>query len=301
MKHSNMMVFKPRTQKTEINGGDMSGQIMMKSECSCIELEPKKQSQSGALFDAIPAILSTENGCRRPRIRWRFSLLLLAMFLLMETMLSSCAMARSFKRRVQGNRQSAASKPVNVSTSGLAYSPLIPGAPAGSNTLDIFACRQSSGSPCPTLVYVHGGSLMRGDKRSVGSMPDLMNRNGFCLVSLNYPVYGRPVNGLIEQQMSALSSATAWLEGNLSKTRPSCTMKDAAMMGHSAGAYLAALTATSPRYRATADSYRKFILNDSNWYTGKVARYNDSLAFLPNGSPLSLSGHHARRNHHQPM
>ena len=155
MKHSNMMVFKPRTQKTEINGGDMSGQIMMKSECSCIELEPKKQSQSGALFDAIPAILSTENGCRRPRIRWRFSLLLLAMFLLMETMLSSCAMARSFKRSVQGNRQSAASKPVNVSTSGLAYSPLITGAPAGSNTLDIFACRQSSGSPCPTLVYVH--------------------------------------------------------------------------------------------------------------------------------------------------
>ena len=75
---------------------------------------------------------------------------------------------------------------------------------------------------------------MRGDKRSVGSMPDLMNRNGFCLVSLNYPVYGRPVNGLIEQQMYALSSATAWLEGNLSKTRPSCTMKDAAMMGHSA-------------------------------------------------------------------
>jgi acetyl esterase/lipase len=290
MKHSNMMVFKPRTQKTEINGGDMSGQIMMKSECSCIELEPKKQSQSGALFDAIPAILSTENGCRRPRIRWRFSLLLLAMFLLMETMLSSCTMARSFKRRVQGNRQSAASKPVNVSTSGLAYSPLIPGAPAGSNTLDIFACRQSSGSPCPTLVYVHGGSLMRGDKRSVGSMPDLMNRNGFCLVSLNYPVYGRPVNGLIEQQMSALSSATAWLEGNLSKTRPSCTMKDAAMMGHSAGAYLAALTATSPRYRATADSYRKFILNDSNWYTGKVARYNDSLATIFGQSAMSGSG-----------
>lgn len=267
----------------------MLGLIPMKSDCSCVEVEPTNELQLGVFLDPIPSVPSMENDCRRPITRCRFSLLLLVTFLLMETMLSSCAMARLFKRRMQGNRQSAASKPVNVSTTGLAYSPLIAGAPAGSNTLDVFACKQASGSPCPTLVYVHGGSLMRGDKRSVGSMPDLLNRNGFCLVSLNYPVYGRPVNGLIEQQMSALSSATAWLERNLSKTKPSCTMKDAAMIGHSAGAYLAAMIATSPRYRATADTYQKFILNDSNWYTGKVARYKDSLATIFGHSAMSSS------------
>ncbi len=278
--------------QVEIKGSDMPAQNMNQPDRSSIETQPKTLSQSGHFFDRIAGVLLTD-AFHHPQKKWRFTLLLLTTLLLMETMLSSCAMARSAKRRVQGNRQSAASRPVNVSTSGLAYSALIPGAPEGSNTLDIFACKQNSGPPCPTLVYVHGGSLMRGDKRSAGSMSDLFNRNGFCLVSLNYPVYGRPVNGLIEQQMAALSSATAWLEGNLRKTRPSCTMKDAAMIGHSAGGYLAALTATSPRYRTTANAYRLFILNDSNWYTGKVARFRDSLATIFGESAMSESGRNA--------
>ncbi len=212
--------------------------------------------------------------------RWASTLPLLAILLVLETMLSGCAMARSFRRRMQGERPSTASRPVNVSTSGNTYSPLIPGAPAGSNTLDIFACTKTTKGNCPTLVYVHGGSLMRGDKRSVGSMPTFFNRHGVCLVSVNYPVYGRPVEGLIEQQMDSLVAATAWLKTNLSTTNPACSMNRAAMLGHSAGAYLAALTATSPKYRSTADAYQQFILNDSNWYTGKVSRYRQSLAVI---------------------
>jgi acetyl esterase/lipase len=237
--------------------------------------------------DSILSDLQAGKNSQLPARRGRFSLLFLAILLLTQTILSSCAIASSFQRRAQGPRQSAGIKPVNVSTSGWPYSALIPGAPTGSNTLDIFACKQSSGSPCPTLVYIHGGSLMRGDKKSVGSMPELLNRNGFCVVSLNYPVYGRPVEGLITQQMSAVASATAWLEGNLSKTTDSCSMKDASLYGHSAGAYLAALTATSPRYRKTADAFSKFILNDSNWYTGKVRRYKDSLVTIFGQSAIS--------------
>lgn len=242
--------------------------------------ETRKQACFASPVSDLPPVLHGRDRPQRSRNRWSSTLIALAIFLLGETMLSSCALGRSVKRRIQGNGKTATSKPLNVSTTGRAYSALLPGAPEGSNMLDIYPCKQSTASPCKTLVYVHGGSLMRGDKRSVGSMPDLFNRNGICLVSVNYPVYGRPIEGLIEQQMSALTSATAWLVGNLRNTTPSCTMKDAAMIGHSAGAYLAALTATSPQYRATADVYRQFILNDSNWYTGKVRRYKDSLEII---------------------
>lgn len=134
---------------------------------------------------------------------------------------------------------------------------------------------------------------MRGDKRSVGAMPDFFSKNGVCLISLNYPVYGRPVKGLIEQQMDAVTAATRWLNANLERTNPACRMTEAAMMGHSAGAYLAALTATSPRYRETANTYQKFIFNDSNWYTGKVARYRESIATIFGDSASSDSGRKA--------
>lgn len=269
----------------------MAKQFMVQRNYFGFNSPPNKKSRSQSRTKAILAGPHAEKVSQPSGRKWKSSLLLLAILLLTETILSSCAMARSFQRRMQGGpRQSAAAKPVNVSTGGWPYSALIPGAPAGSNTLEIFACRQSSGPPCPTLVYIHGGSLMRGDKRSVGSMPELLNRNGFCLVSLNYPVYGRPIEGLIAQQMSAVASATAWLEGNLRRTSPSCTMKDASMIGHSAGAYLAALTLTSPSYRKTADIYSKFILNDSNWYTGKVRRYKDSLVAVFGQSAVSGPG-----------
>jgi hypothetical protein len=121
-------------------------------------------------------------------------------------------------------------------------------------------------------------------------MPELFNRNGYCLVSLNYPVYGRPVPGLIEQQMSALTAATAWLKGNLGTVNSSCTMNNAAIMGHSAGAYLAALLVTSPDYRTSADIYQDVMLNDSNWYTGKVGKYKDNLAVIFGKSAVTGSG-----------
>lgn len=124
-------------------------------------------------------------------------------------------------------------------------------------------------------------------------MPDFFTKNGVCLISLNYPVYGRPVKGLIEQQMKAVSAATSWLDANLETINPACRMDGAAMMGHSAGAYLAALTATSPRYRETAATYQKFILNDSNWYTGKVARYRDSIATISGAQASTESGRKA--------
>lgn len=287
-----MSEFALNTVMAHIKGDHMEDLVMTSSDHSRIEAHPymaPKSSSFNAAAANQPSVLPAVSSGKSPR-KLRFHLLMLTAFLLMDTMLSSCAMARPFKRRVEGQRQSAASKPVNVSTSGTAYSPLISGAPIGSNKLDIYPCKQTSGRPCPTLVYVHGGSLMRGDKRSVGSMPELFNRNGFCLVSLNYPVYGRPIPGLIEQQMSALSSATAWLKGNLGRVNPSCSMNDAAIMGHSAGAYLASLLATSPQYGTSADAYQKFILNDSNWYTGKVGRYKDSLAIIFGKKAVSGSG-----------
>lgn len=269
----------------------MAKQFMVQRDFLNFNSQPNENSRSQGRTHAILAGPKAEKASQSPRRRWSSSLLLLAILLLTDTLLCSCARARPFQHHKQGPRQFAATKPVNISTSGWPYSALIPGAPVGSNTLEIYACKYSSGSPCPTLVYIHGGSLMRGDKKSVGSMPDLLNQNGFCLVSLNYPVYGRPIEGLIAQQMSAVASATAWLESNLRNTSPSCTMKDASMIGHSAGAYLAALTLTSPSYRKTANIYSKYILNDSAWYTVRsLARYKDGLATVLGQGAIGRSG-----------
>ncbi len=186
-------------------------------------------------------------------------------------------MAQTQNRRNRSNRDpAAAGRKANISTTGTAYAPLLPGAPAGSNMLDIYPCKASSAKACPTFVYLHGGSLVRGDKRFVASMPAFFNQNGVCLVSLNYPVYGRPVEGMIEQQMSAVTAATAWLDSNLEKASPGCSMRSASIMGHSAGAYLAALLLTKPAYARAASSYQSYILNDSAWYTGKtMGRYKE--------------------------
>jgi len=164
-----------------------------------------------------------------------------------------------------------------VSRSGYEYGEKAEGAKEGTNNLDIYECTDAKTQTCSTLVYIHGGGLIGGDKRNIGEMPKTMDASNFCLVSVNYPVYGEPKKGLIAQQMRAIESASTWLEKNMNKISPKCTMNNAGIMGHSAGAYLVSLLLTKPTYKDTSNIYRTFILNDSNWYTGKFGRYTEAI------------------------
>lgn len=46
-----------------------------------------------------------------------------------------------------------------------------------------------SGGPWPVLVYVHGGSWMRGDKSEAGMFARIMTAQGYLVVSINYRLY----------------------------------------------------------------------------------------------------------------
>lgn len=99
----------------------------------------------------------------------------------------------------------------------------------------------------PVLVFVHGGGWINGDKRRLHSLPDYARRHGFLLASINY----RLVPQVRDAGGCALDVAAAlgWLRANVA--RAGGDPRRMVLMGHSAGAHLAALVATDPAYLAT--------------------------------------------------
>jgi len=97
-----------------------------------------------------------------------------------------------------------------------------------------------SGGPWPALVYVHGGSWMRGDKSEVTGFVDQMRLHGYLVVSINYrlsPVGRFP--DMIEDVKCAIRSLRAHAdEYHLDPNR-------IAAIGPSAGGHLVSLLGTS--------------------------------------------------------
>ena len=109
---------------------------------------------------------------------------------------------------------------------------------ASSQKMDIYF--PPSGGPWPALVYVHGGSWMRGDKSEVTGFVDQMRLHGYLVVSINYrlsPVGRFP--DMIEDVKCAIRSLRAHAdEYHLDPNR-------IAAIGPSAGGHLVSLLGTS--------------------------------------------------------
>lgn len=92
----------------------------------------------------------------------------------------------------------------------------------------------------PVMVYVHGGGWARGDKAAVGLKPTFFNGKGWIFASVNYrllPEGKHPAN--VEDV--ALALATVHDKASAHGGDPEKIF----VMGHSAGAHLAALVATN--------------------------------------------------------
>ena len=119
-----------------------------------------------------------------------------------------------------------------------------PGADPARTTLDIYSPRDASG-PGPVLVMVHGGAWRIGDKRSSGVWEEKARHwvaQGFVLVCVNYrlsPAVRHP--GHVEDVAAAL----AWVHEHVGEFGGD--PERLFLMGHSAGAHLAALVATDAR------------------------------------------------------
>jgi acetyl esterase/lipase len=95
----------------------------------------------------------------------------------------------------------------------------------------------------PLFVFIHGGAWAWGDKRIARHMAAYLHRQGYAFASLNY----RLVPGADPaQQAEDVAAAIAFLVRDAA--RLGIDAERVIVSGHSAGAHLAALVGTDPRY-----------------------------------------------------
>lgn len=107
--------------------------------------------------------------------------------------------------------------------------------------LDVFAPPQ--GERLPVVVWVHGGGWMAGSKASVDHKPSAFTARGFVFVAMNYRFV--PSVTMYDIVRDVAKSA-GWVHRNIA--RYGGDPKRIFLMGHSAGAQLAALLAVDSRY-----------------------------------------------------
>lgn len=130
-------------------------------------------------------------------------------------------------------------------------------------TLDVYA--PGEGKDLPVMIYIHGGGWRGGDKAAVHSKPRALNERGFVLVSVNYRL--SPVAGYREMA-GDVARAIAYVRAHAADWNAS--PERLYLMGHSAGAHLAALVSTDGQYLQAADlsleALRGVVLLDGGAY-----------------------------------
>lgn len=132
--------------------------------------------------------------------------------------------------------------------------------------LDFWRATPARG-PAPLIVFVHGGGWKRGDKANATGTTKVAHylSLGYAVASIDYRLV--PANG-VEQQAQDVADAVAWLRAQA--VRLGADPRDIVLMGHSAGAHLAALVGTDMRYFTKAglapDAVRGIVLLDGAAY-----------------------------------
>lgn len=137
------------------------------------------------------------------------------------------------------------------------------GSRANLNQLDVYT--PGGNGPHPVLVFIHGGSWRFGDKRMVGDKPEAFTKAGYLFVSINYrlsPAVQHPAHA------QDCGKAVAWVYKNIGQYGGD--PERIYVMGHSAGAHLAALISTDETYLAaggcTLNAIKGVIVLDGGGY-----------------------------------
>ncbi len=107
--------------------------------------------------------------------------------------------------------------------------------------LDVYT--PAGGKEHPVVIWIHGGAWQNGDKALVQSKPKAFNEQGYVLVSLNYRLHPAAT---YKEQAGDIAQAIRWVHDH-AKDHGGDTRR-IFLMGHSAGAHLAALVATDQQY-----------------------------------------------------
>lgn len=133
--------------------------------------------------------------------------------------------------------------------------------------LDYYPPTVSTRSTPPLIVFVHGGGWQHGNKDNATGSPKIQHFNGegYAFATINY----RLVPGAtVEQQAQDVATALAWLVAQAREL--GFDPRRMVLMGHSAGAHLAALVGTDPSYmhgqHLMLDQLRGVVLLDGAAY-----------------------------------
>ncbi len=108
-------------------------------------------------------------------------------------------------------------------------------------TLDVYA--PANAKDLPVVFWIHGGGWQTGDKSEVYDKPKAFNGKGFVLVSTNYRLLPNVDMATLTRDVA---KAIRWVHDHIAEHGgdPNRLL----IMGHSAGAQLAALLCTDERY-----------------------------------------------------
>jgi len=112
--------------------------------------------------------------------------------------------------------------------------------------LDVFlpaGDKAARAAPRKTLVFIHGGGWRRGSKDRYGFVGRSFAKAGYVVVLVNYRLYPQVC---FPAFVDDAARAVAWVRGHV--RRYGGDPDRIYLMGHSAGAHIAALLALDPRY-----------------------------------------------------
>ena len=108
-------------------------------------------------------------------------------------------------------------------------------------TLDVYAPAEGEGHP--VIFWIHGGGWKAGDKKSVSKKPQIFVDKGFVFVATNYRFLPEVT---VKDMAGDIAKAIRWVHDHAEEFGgdPNSII----VMGHSAGAHLAALVCTDDGY-----------------------------------------------------
>jgi acetyl esterase/lipase len=108
-------------------------------------------------------------------------------------------------------------------------------------TLDVYSPAKAKN--LPVIFYIHGGGWQGGDKSDVQIKPQVFKGKGFILVSTNYRLLPKVDMATLTRDVA---KSIRWVHDHIAEYGGD--PKRLLIMGHSAGAQLAALLCTDDRY-----------------------------------------------------
>ena len=116
------------------------------------------------------------------------------------------------------------------------------------NMLDVYIPKKGSNSP--VMLWIHGGGWCYGDKENVQQKAEYFTSKGYVFVSINYRLSPKVEHPAHVQDVAA---AIMWVHTNA--RHYSADENKIFLMGHSAGAHLAALVTLNEEYIKTAGGH----------------------------------------------